>query len=58
MNITISGHAEAYCGVFNIDTVITSVLIVHIKNSELTAIDVGNDYLNRFNKEKIYTVTR
>ena len=45
---------DAYCGVFNIWTIMTVFFLWHINNLYVTATNVGNYHLHGFNNDQIY----
>ena len=49
---------DAYCGVVKIDPSRTAFFLGQINDLEVAVVDVGNNLLHGFAKEKIYTIAK
>ena len=53
-----SSDEDVYCGVIKINTFRKSFFLGYINELEVAVMDVGNAWLHRFTKKKIYTVAK
>ena len=56
--MTGSSDEDVYCGVIKINTFRKSFFLGYINELEVAVTDVGNAWLHRFTKKKIYTVAK